>query len=279
MISEDISQISKNLVLGKKTAYETHYNAGLLQTVPRSLNRDTLDIRTPFFGYDVWHHYEISYLNFRGRPEVAVGIIYVPADSECIVESKSLKLYFNSFNMTRFLSLEAVRSTVENDLSRVLGTEIRVEMYRPSDVPQSFAIGKPDAESLDELDITVSEYTIHPDFISQSSDGEIITEALKSDLLKSNCLITGQPDWGTIYIKYTGKKINHKGLLQYIISMRTHNEFHEHCVERIFTDIANRCEVSYLEVRAFYTRRGGIDINPVRATVNLPHSSLRLIRQ
>ncbi|MBO6009069.1 MAG: NADPH-dependent 7-cyano-7-deazaguanine reductase QueF [Ruminobacter sp.] len=279
MISENISELSKNLVLGKKTAYETRYNADLLQTVPRSLNRNTLNISTPFYGYDVWHHYEISYLNFRGRPEVAVGVIYVPADSECIIESKSLKLYFNSFNMTKFLNINAVKSTVENDLSRALGTTVTVELFRPSDTPQSFEFGRLDAVNLDELDIEVSQYTLHPDFIVQEKSGEVVTEALKSDLLKSNCLITGQPDWGTIYVKYTGKKINHEGLLQYIISMRTHNEFHEHCVERIFTDIANRCDVSYLEVRAFYTRRGGLDINPVRATHELPYDSLRLIRQ
>lgn len=279
MISENISELSKNLVLGKKTSYETRYNADLLQTVPRSLNRNTLSISTPFYGYDVWHHYEISYLNFRGRPEVAVGVIYVPADSECIIESKSLKLYFNSFNMTKFLNISAVRSTVENDLSRALGTGVTVELFRPSDMPQSFEFGRLEAVYLDELDIEVSQYTLHPDFITQEKSGDVITEALKSDLLKSNCLITGQPDWGTIYIKYTGKKINHEGLLQYIISMRTHNEFHEHCVERIFTDIANRCDISYLEVRAFYTRRGGLDINPVRATHELPYDSLRLIRQ
>ena len=246
MNSDSIKNLSHQLVLGKRTVYGSHYNANLLQTVPRSINRDTLDIRTPFYGYDVWHHYEISYLNHRGKPEVAVGILYIPATSESIIESKSLKLYFNSFNMTRFINLNAVRGTVQ---------------------------------SLDDLDIEIDTYALTPEFITQDEGGEVVSEELCSDLLKSNCLITGQPDWGSVYIRYTGRKISHEGLLRYIISMRTHNEFHEHCVERIFTDIANRCSVTYLEVRAFYTRRGGLDINPVRATCELPCESARLIRQ
>lgn len=279
MNSDSIKNLSHQLVLGKRTAYGSHYNANLLQTVPRSINRDTLDIKTPFFGYDVWHHYEISYLNHRGKPEVAVGIIYIPATSESIIESKSLKLYFNSFNMTRFINLNAVKGTVETDLSRVLNTEVKVHLYRIADAARDFSFSRLSAQSLDDLDIDIDTYVLNPDFITQDDGGDIVTEELCSDLLKSNCLITGQPDWGSVYIRYTGRKISHEGLLRYIISMRTHNEFHEHCVERIFTDIANRCSVSYLEVRAFYTRRGGLDINPVRATCELPCESARLIRQ
>jgi 7-cyano-7-deazaguanine reductase len=279
MNSDSIKNLSHQLVLGKRTVYGSHYNANLLQTVPRSINRDTLDIRTPFYGYDVWHHYEISYLNHRGKPEVAVGILYIPATSESIIESKSLKLYFNSFNMTRFINLNAVRGTVETDLSRVLNTEVKVHLYRIADADRDFGFSRLTAQSLDELDIEIDTYALTPEFITQDEGGEVVSEELCSDLLKSNCLITGQPDWGSVYIRYTGRKISHEGLLRYIISMRTHNEFHEHCVERIFTDIANRCSVTYLEVRAFYTRRGGLDINPVRATCELPCESARLIRQ
>lgn len=270
----------KSSELGKKSIYETQYNPKLLFPIPRDIKRQELgiDINNPGFnGIDIWTHYEVSWLNAKGKPMVAIGEITYPASSENIIESKSMKLYFNSFNNTKFNDTKELIITIKKDISNVVGTEASFNLIN---LNQDFTIKKiENFLCLDELDIECDTYMPHPDFLyCESSD--LIEESLYSNLLKSNCLVTNQPDWGTIFIEYLGRKINNAGLLKYIISLRNHNEFHEQCVERIFNDIKNQCNPHELTVYARYTRRGGLDINPYRTTKqNIGIKNLRLIRQ
>lgn len=279
-------KLLNSLALGHKTTYESIYNPKLLQVVPRSLNRDTLDIKTQFYGFDLWHMYELSWLNPKGKPMVAVGELRIPAESPYIVESKSLKLYLNSFNQTKFTNLTEVANTIAKDLTQVLKCKVQVKVWHLNDTEAKEALHlhqiPTNAICLDEIDCDFSVYTLDPALLelAPSTQPNIVCEYLYSNLLKSNCLVTGQPDWGTVFIKYQGPQICHSSLLKYIVSMRGHNEFHEHCVERIFTDIANLLKPQFLEVSAFYTRRGGLNINPIRSTnLNCQADSCRLIRQ
>lgn len=271
-------ELLANLELGKKSKYETKYNPNLLQIVPRSLNRDTLDIKTQFYGFDVWHMYELSCLNTKGKPLVFMGIAYIPSTSKYIVESKSFKLYLNSFNQTKISSKEEFQETIQKDISKAISDNAKIILYPLNEASIVLNCHELEGVCLDDLDIEVNDYEVNPKLLKQD-DGDEVTETLSSNLLKSNCLITSQPDWGSIVIKYRGKPVNHESLLKYIISFRNHNEFHEHCVERIFTDIVNNLEISNLEVRAYYTRRGGLDINPVRTMKPIEFENLRLIRQ
>ncbi len=263
------------------------YNPALLCPIPRSLNRNTLDIRVPFHGYDLWHLFELSYLEPSGLPRVCTGELIIPWDSPCLIESKSLKLYLNSFNMTVLRDRGVFQETIKRDLSRALGKEVIVRLYPISSVPVSeMTVKFPEGTVLeDEISARgedpepLTSWEVNPDLIRQSPDGETVTETLVSHLLRSNCLVTGQPDWGTVIIAYTGKKLDHEGLLRYIVSYRNHREFHEHCAERIFTDLENHADLEFLDVRACYTRRGGIDINPRRCSRDIPPESIRLERQ
>ncbi len=273
----------KGLTLGQKTEYKQSYEPDLLQAVPRSLNRDdlqlTLDAPLPFTGYDIWTLYELSWLNDKGMPQVAIGEVRFPASSPNLIESKSFKLYLNSFNQTRFSSWQVVVDTLARDLSAVAGAEVDVTISPLSEFSQS-AIAELGGESIDSQDIEISSYQFDPNLLLDATGTEKVTETLSSDLLKSNCLITNQPDWGSVRISYTGKKINREKLLRYIISFREHNEFHEQCVERIFTDIMTYCQPSLLTVYARYTRRGGLDINPYRTNMGkTPSENNRLARQ
>ena len=276
--------IIKDLVLGKRTEYKRSYSPDLLQAIPRSLNRDKLrltDSTLPFSGYDLWNLYEISYLNSKHKPQVAVGYFTVPHSSPFIVESKSLKLYLNSINFTCFDSIDDVASTIKQDLSSLLHADIKVELFGLLEQQniKMFDIHHPNGTCIDGIDISVSDFDYNPNLLIDSTSGTSITEELYSNLMKSNCLVTGQPDWGTIYIKYTGNKIAHENLLKYIVSYRNHNEFHEMCVERVFCDLMKFCKPQKLTVYARYTRRGGIDINPFRSNFEENAPFDRLIRQ
>lgn len=273
----------KGLTLGQKTEYKQSYAPELLQAIPRSLNRNDLKLALnaplPFTGYDIWTLYELSWLNDKGMPQVAIGEVRLPASSPNLIESKSFKLYLNSFNQTRFSSWQVVVDTLAKDLSASAGAEVDVTISPLNEFNQAsiVAIG---GENIDDQDIEISNYQFDPNLLSNALGGEIVTETLSSDLLKSNCLITNQPDWGSVRISYTGKKINREKLLRYIISFREHNEFHEQCVERIFTDIMTYCQPSLLTVYARYTRRGGLDINPYRTNMGKsPSENNRLARQ
>lgn len=272
----------QNLSLGKSTEYKSTYDADLLQGVPRSLNRDELQLSAdnlPFYGLDLWNIYELSWLNKKGKPVVATGVVKVPFDSDNLIESKSFKLYLNSFNQTKFDSVEDVLQVLSRDLSHCANKDVQVELTTNLD---KFAdkLGTFNGECLDDLDIEVDNYQFTVDYLENLCSDQQVTETLYSHLLKSNCLITSQPDWGSVEISYSGKKIDREKLLRYLISFRQHNEFHEQCVERIYCDVMKFGEIDSLSVYARYTRRGGLDINPFRSTSNTNDiNNIRLLRQ
>ncbi|MCW8107527.1 NADPH-dependent 7-cyano-7-deazaguanine reductase QueF [Alteromonas ponticola] len=268
-----------HLTLGKTVGYESIYNPSLLQSVPRTLNRDSLSISAdnlPFHGEDIWTGYELSWLLPSGKPQVAIFDCFVPVTSPNIIESKSFKLYLNSFNQSEFDSVEDVRATLSKDLSECAAAPVRVEIFTPRNFTQ-LEFARWEGTLIDDLDINVKTY--HPDANLLQTSSEQVSETLISHLLKSNCLITQQPDWASILIRYSGKKINHEALLAYLISFRQHNEFHEQCVERIFCDLMEHCEPKQLTVFARYTRRGGLDINPFRSNFENTYNNHRLARQ
>lgn len=267
-------------LLGKKTEYVFQYDPSLLFPIPREDQRKTLNLNEdniPFFGVDIWNAYEISWLNLRGKPQVMIGEFYISADSKYIIESKSLKLYLNSLNNSKFTSIQEVQGLLTQDLSKLVESKITVILL-PLNTQCSF--GALPGQNIDHLDIHCENYVSSNNQLIKYQD-IYVEEEINSNLLKSNCLVTGQPDWGSVSIKYKGKKLEHASLLEYLISFRNHNEFHEHCIERIFMDLKNAIEPEYLSVYARYTRRGGIDISPYRSTdinFKLP-SNQRLIRQ
>ncbi|QRM19171.1 NADPH-dependent 7-cyano-7-deazaguanine reductase QueF [Dechloromonas sp. TW-R-39-2] len=262
---------SQNSPLGKTTAYQAEYTPELLFPIPRQIKRDELGIAPgplPFVGEDLWNAYELSWLNPKGKPVVALATFRVPADSPHLIESKSFKLYLNSLNQTRFDSTETLAATLVKDLSTAAGAAISVKIEELGSRPQ-VEVGYPQGELLDTLDIACDSYQPMPEALA-TVDGPIVEETLYSHLLKSNCLVTGQPDWAMVVIRYRGKPIDRAGLLRYIISFRGHNEFHEQCVERIYTDLQRQCAPQSLAVYARYTRRGGLDINPFRSSGEFP---------
>ena len=271
----------KSLKLGQKTEYASQYDRTLLQPVPRALNRDGLGItqNQPFtIGADIWTAYEISWLNEKGLPQVAIADIYLDYQSQNLIESKSFKLYLNSFNQSKFADFNAVQQTMQRDLSECAQGDVKVRL-NPVAVYDSQKIDHLQGDSIDEQDIEITSYEFNADWLKDCVSDEIVEEKLVSHLLKSNCLITNQPDWGTLHIHYVGKKIDHEKLLRYVVSFRQHNEFHEQCVERIFCDLMHYAKPEKLTVYARYTRRGGLDINPFRSNFeNLPEN-LRLARQ
>jgi 7-cyano-7-deazaguanine reductase len=268
--------------LGKPTTYQSEYDPSLLFPIARQSKRDELGISgtLPFFGIDIWNAYEVSWLNLRGKPQVAIATITVPADSPNIVESKSLKLYLNSFNQTRLAGPEALLELLRADLSAGFGASIQVKLTMP-DAFSTLQMGELEGLLLDRLDIEIDEYAPNPSLLHANHEEAMVEETFVSHLLKSNCLVTGQPDWGTVQIHYAGAQIDQEGLLKYLIGFRSHNEFHEQCVERIFMDILRQCRPQKLAVYARYTRRGGLDINPWRSnfTTGQRPSNLRNARQ
>ena len=283
------------LTLGKTTEYANQYDPSLLQPVPRSLNRDDLNLgdTLPFQGCDIWTLYELSWLNDKGLPQVAIGEVAIPATSANLIESKSFKLYLNSFNQTRFTDWQSVQQCLVKDLSACAGESVTVDV-KPLSAYTAQPIVTMQGECIDDQDIEIVSYDFDDRLLhnsvriennsvcigNNSSATEIVEETLHSHLLKSNCLITNQPDWGSVEIAYRGPKIDREALLRYIVSFREHNEFHEQCVERIFTDITRYCQPESLTVQARYTRRGGLDINPFRSTQqSAPAHNQRMARQ
>lgn len=258
--------------LGKAVAYAEHYDPSLLFPIPRQGKRAEIGLAEaalPFVGEDIWNAYELSWLDLRGKPVVALAHFIVPAVSPNLIESKSLKLYLNSFNQTRLAGVDALVATLTRDLSAAAGAPVGVHVAPLSTRPQR-PMGYPKGILLDGLEIDVDRYTPAPALLTADSAHAPVTETLYSHLLKSNCLVTGQPDWAMLVVRYTGAPIDREGLLRYIISFRQHNEFHEQCVERVFVDILRQCQPSALSVFARYTRRGGLDINPYRRTPGMP---------
>ena len=285
-----MSQMSKPLSqapLGKTSSYADQYDASLLFPIARHDKRIEIGVSgtPPFFGADMWTAFEVSWLNERGKPQLAIAHITVPCESPNIIESKSLKLYLNSFNHTVFTDIAAVMAILRQDLSAAAWHGVAsqgavgVRMVMPNAFDAQ-PIHELDGLSLDRLDIDCTRYTPAPDLLSTTTGEVPVSEVLVSHLLKSNCLVTGQPDWGSVQISYSGQPLNQEGLLQYLVSYRNHNEFHEQCVERIFMDIWTRCKPTRLSVYARYTRRGGLDINPYRTShpAALP-ANIRTARQ
>ncbi|ODU60613.1 MAG: NADPH-dependent 7-cyano-7-deazaguanine reductase QueF [Comamonadaceae bacterium SCN 68-20] len=259
--------------LGKASAYADQYDPALLFPIARAPKRAEIGItgQQPFFGADLWTAFELSWLNARGKPQVALAHITVPCETPNIIESKSFKLYLNSFNSTRFASSDAVRERLRADLSEAAwrgaaspGT-VGVRLAGPEQFDQE-PVHELSGLDLDRLDVECTHYQPEPALLTAAFGAAPVTETLTSRLLKSNCLVTGQPDWGSVQIGYSGPQIDQAGLLQYIVSFRNHNEFHEQCVERMFMDITARCRPLKLTVYARYTRRGGLDINPLRTS-------------
>jgi 7-cyano-7-deazaguanine reductase len=253
--------------LGRTVAYPRRYDPALLFPIPRSQGRQALGIEDgalPFTGHDRWHAYELGWLDARGKPSVATATFTVPADSPLLVESKSLKLYLNSLNCERFESAAAVRLRILEDLTRV------------ADAPVAVAFGLPpvdtgaDLVSIDACELDFDACDAPDPALLACDHDDVAEETLHSALLKSNCPVTGQPDWASVRVAYRGPRIDHGGLLRYLVSYREHAGFHEQCVERIFTDLQARCRPERLSVEARYTRRGGLDINPWRATPGRP---------
>ena len=271
----------KSLKLGQKTEYASQYDRTVLQPVPRALNRDGLGItqNQPFtIGADIWTAYEISWLNEKGLPQVAIADIYLDYQSQNLIESKSFKLYLNSFNQSKFADFNAVQQTMQRDLIECAQGDVKVRL-NPVAVYDAQKIEHLQGDCIDEQDIEISSYEFNANWLKDCVSDEIVEEKLVSHLLKSNCLITNQPDWGTLHIHYVGKKIDQEKLLRYVVSFRQHNEFHEQCVERIFCFLFHYAKPEKLTVYARYTRRGGLDINPFRSNFeNLPEN-LRLARQ
>lgn len=267
--------------LGQRSTYDVQYNPDRLHAISRRQKREEIGIdpnHLPFKGFDCWNHYEVSWLNLKGKPQVAVAEIVYSCNTPNLIESKSLKLYFNSFNNSQFASAKELSCIVKRDLEDRLDGEVIVKIFslrelKPTIYPTFTGI------CLDELDITCTEYTVAPHCLTVND--LVVEETLFSDLLKSNCLVTNQPDWGSVQIVYKGQQINHEGLLKYLVSFRNHNEFHEQCIERIFIDIMHYCQPQSLTVYGRYTRRGGLDINPYRSTKETDYRALnqRLIRQ
>jgi 7-cyano-7-deazaguanine reductase len=251
-------------LLGKPAPYQDRYDPELLFPIARAPDRARLGLsgELPFSGADLWTAYELSWLDARGKPEIAIARLRVPVESPRLVESKSVKLYVNSFSQTRFPGQEEVERALRDDLARACEAAVTVELVRPAAFAQ-LAIEALAGESIDGVELAVRDYSPQPEALA--AGGPTVEEALVSDLFKSNCPVTGQPDWGSVQIRYRGPKIDRAGLLRYIVSFRQHAGFHEHCVERMFVDLRDRCRPERLTVYARFTRRGGVDINPFRS--------------
>jgi len=266
-------------LLGKTTVYADRYDPSLLFPIPRAAKRAEIGVTTPlpFHGVDVWNAYEFSWLDARGKPLVALLEIRVPATSPNIIESKSFKLYLNGFAQERMADTPTLIATLERDLSAAAGAAVKVELSVPSAVIH--AIRDLEGSSLDDQLLDIDDYGPPKADYLHTPDAEMVEESLVSDLLRSNCPVTGQPDWGSVQIHYRGRPIDREGLLRYLVSFRTHNEFHEQCVERIYVDLMARCAPEQLSVYARYTRRGGLDINPFRSSAPAVPVNLRGARQ
>lgn len=262
------------LTLGQATPYPDQYDPSLLFPIARSENRLKLDIKPnqalPFVGVDIWNAFELSWLNKKGKPQIALAEFQVPADSPNMIESKSFKLYLNSFNSARFEDEAAVRERLIADLSAVAGCKITARI-NPTEAVTKKGMQEMSGVLMDRLDIEIDpSLSADPALLEVSESFGPIEQCLVSHLLKSNCPVTGQPDWASVQIRYQGRPILEEGLLRYLIGFRQLGEFHEHCVETIFTDIKRQCKPEKLSVYARYTRRGGLDINPFRTDHNAP---------
>jgi 7-cyano-7-deazaguanine reductase len=276
-----MNDFETSLPLGKPTSYRDEYDPELLCPFPRAPKRAELGLSAelPFAGIDLWNAYELSWLNLAGKPVVAMAEFRFPCMSPFLIESKSFKLYLNSFNQTRFADFATVATALECDLAKASGAPVAVRLL-PLSAMAGMAIAEFPGGCLDNLDVAIDSYDYAPALLDGAADPEkVVEETLHSHLLKSNCLVTRQPDWASILIHYRGPAIEYAALLRYLVSFRRHSEFHEQCVERIFTDLLHHCRPEQLTVYARYTRRGGLDINPFRSNFESDIPNWRLARQ
>jgi 7-cyano-7-deazaguanine reductase len=271
------SKTLSNSPLNKSTSVVSEYDPKQLCAIPRQQTWGKYDYeQAPYFGIDIWNAYEISWLNLQGLPQVSVGEFRIPLASANIIESKSLKLYLNSFAQTKVENLEKLQQLITDDLSTCAGEAVVVLLFRLDEFDNN--IQKFNGICLDELDVEIDTYRRDAHLL-QTTQTQVKNEKVYSHLLKTNCPVTNQPDWGSLYIEYSGKSIEHEGLLKYIVSFRKECDFHEQCTENIFLDIMQKCQPEDLTVYARYLRRGGLDINPYRSTNSTSPSNTRLIRQ
>lgn len=267
-------------LLGQQTDYPVRYAPEVLFPIPRQDGRAALGLvgdSLPFHGVDIWTHYEVSWLDAAGKPLIAVAEIRVPATSPFLIESKSLKLYFNSLNFERFPNQADFVQRVEVDLSRVAAATVQIRLLLPDD-PAALRMGQLPGTCLDTLPLSCSEFVLDASHL-HADPTRIVSETINTQLLRSLCPVTHQPDWGSVMLQYKGPAIDHAGFLAYIVSFRNHPDFHEQCVERIFMDTLRQCQPTELTVYARYTRRGGLDINPFRSNVASQPLDVRLFRQ
>ncbi|HCR1750471.1 NADPH-dependent 7-cyano-7-deazaguanine reductase QueF [Pseudomonas aeruginosa] len=267
--------------LGKTSEYVSSYTPSLLFPISRTAKWAELGLSAetlPYRGVDIWNCYELSWLTPAGKPVVAIGEFSIPADSPNIIESKSFKLYLNSLNQSTFDSREALRAVLEKDLSAAAGAPVGVRLRSLDEVAEE-GIGRLPGCCIDELDIAVDGYEQPRPELLRCDAGRIVEEQLYSHLLKSNCPVTGQPDWGTLVVDYRGPALDPASLLAYLVSFRQHQDFHEQCVERIFLDLQRLLRPQALSVYARYVRRGGLDINPYRSLAEVAPDNRRLVRQ
>jgi 7-cyano-7-deazaguanine reductase len=268
-----------NAPLGQEVSYPRQYDPALLFPIVRSSTRHNLDLPATWHGQDIWNAYELSWLNPKGKPVVAMGRFSFDHSTPCLIESKSFKLYLNSFNETRFADTQEVIDTLQKDLRAAAGSDLVSVELDLAGLRQTVTCAPMPGIYIDELDIDVGTYQADPKLLSLVPNAKIVTEVLTSDLLKSNCPVTGQPDWGSVQISYTGAQLDQVRLLAYIVSLRRQNEFHEHCVEKMYCDIWKQCRPEMLTVFARYTRRGGLDINPWRSNASVAPLAPRQPRQ
>jgi 7-cyano-7-deazaguanine reductase len=278
MTTSNLPLHDRALPLGKESSYPDRYDPALLYPIARVLGRQAIGVSAgvlPFVGWDLWRGYELSWLTPKGVPQIALLKVWVPATSPNIVESKSFKLYLNSLNGERFKSTQAVTNRIKNDISKAAGETVRVEVLTPEQFDKE-PIEEPGHRSvcIDTQDIEIVDYEPNAQLLALKPGQSVVTESVFSRLLKSNCPVTGQPDWASIHIQYHGAAIDHAALLRYVVSFRHHQGFHEQCVEQMFCDLMHHCQPQTLSIYARYTRRGGIDINPWRATPEMTAPNL-----
>ena len=270
----------KNLPLGQQLLASSEYDPKQLRSVSRKIGRKNIgisdDISLPFMGEDVWNCWELSWLNSQGKPAIAVAEIRVPAGTPNMVESKSLKLYLNSFSMTRVDSADSLREIIARDIGRIVEEHVSVQLI----LPEAFGklrIIEPEGICIDRQKTTITEFSINPDLLAVEKSR--VSETLYSRLIRTNCPVTGQPDWATVCLTYSGPRIRPDSLLRYFVSFRQHKGFHESCVETMFCHILQKCQPESLTISARFTRRGGIDINPFRSTESSSGPNFRDPRQ
>lgn len=276
-----VPMMAEHGILGKATDYPSVYDASLLFAIPRSQAREAIGLYAPlpFIGQDIWNAYELSWLDKAGRPRAGLAEIVVPASTKNIIESKSFKLYLNSFNQTRIGDSERLRQMLVSDISNACGGNVTVTIT-PASASHAYPVEYLNGEVIDEMEVDINYYgPPEPLYLSIIEESQV-NESLISHIFRSNCPVTNQPDWASVQIRYLGNRIEREGLLRYLVSYRTHSGFHENCVERIFSDIMNHCKPLQLSVYARFTRRGGLDINPYRCTegMGMP-GNVRLVRQ